>query len=206
MFCVVRSTKKIMAAAAFTASLLLAGFAAQAASGDFMQTGKITSQPIGHYEFCKREARECAITSRDTRALKLTPANWQHIIEVNFSVNERIKPMTDMEIYGIEEYWAYPTTVGDCEDYVLLKQRELHQAGIPLTDLLITVVRKPNGEGHAVLTARTDRSDFVLDNLTDEVMRWDETDYTYLKRQAANHTGRWVTIEAPDNLLVGSVR
>ncbi|MFL4468104.1 transglutaminase-like cysteine peptidase, partial [Brucella melitensis] len=53
---------------------------------------------------------------------------------------------------------------------------------------------------------RTDRSDFVLDNLTDEVMRWDETDYTYLKRQAANHTGRWVTIEAPDNLLVGSVR
>lgn len=143
---------------------------------------------------------------RDTRALKLTPANWQHIIEVNFSVNERIKPMTDMEIYGIEEYWAYPTTVGDCEDYVLLKQRELHQAGIPLTDLLITVVRKPNGEGHAVLTARTDRGDFVLDNLTDEVMRWDETDYTYLKRQAANHTGRWVTIEAPDNLLVGSVR
>lgn len=84
MFCVVRSTKKIMAAAGFTASLLLAGFAAQAASGDFMQTGKITSQPIGHYEFCKREARECAITSRDTRALKLTPANWQHIIEVNF--------------------------------------------------------------------------------------------------------------------------
>ncbi len=57
MFCVVRSTKKIMAAAGFTASLLLAGFAAQAASGDFMQTGKITSQPIGHYEFCKREAR-----------------------------------------------------------------------------------------------------------------------------------------------------
>jgi len=206
MFCVVRSTKKIMAAAAFAASVLMTGFGAQAASGDFMQTGKVTSQPIGHYEFCKREAQECNIASRDTRPLPLGHANWQRIVEVNLSVNERIKPMTDMEIYGVEEYWAYPTTVGDCEDYVLLKQRELQKAGIPISDLLITVVRKPDGEGHAVLTVRTDRGDFVLDNLTDEVLRWNETDYTYLKRQATNNTGRWVTIEAPDNLLVGSVR
>lgn len=206
MFCVVRSTKKIMAAAAFAASVLITGFGAEAASGDFMQTGKVTSQPIGHYEFCKREAQECNIASRDTSPLPLGHANWQRIVEVNLSVNERIKPMTDMEIYGVEEYWAYPTTVGDCEDYVLLKQRELQKAGVPITDLLITVVRKPDGEGHAVLTVRTDRGDFVLDNLTDEVLRWNETDYTYLKRQATNNTGRWVTIEAPDNLLVGSVR
>jgi len=206
MFCVVRSTTKIMAAAGFAVSLLMASFGAEAASGDFMQTGKLTSQPIGHYEFCKREPKECGITSRDTRALQLNHSNWQRIVEINLSVNERIKPMTDMEIYGVEEYWVYPTTVGDCEDYVLLKQRELQKAGIPLTDLLITVVRKPDGEGHAVLTVRTDRGDFVLDNLTDEVMRWNETDYTYLKRQAANDTGRWVTIEGPDNLLVGSVR
>lgn len=206
MFCVVRSTKKIMAAAAFAASVLMTGFGAQAASGDFMQTGRVTSQPIGHYEFCKREAQECNIASRDTSPLPLGHTNWQRIVEVNLSVNERIKPMTDMEIYGVEEYWAYPTTVGDCEDYVLLKQRELQKAGIPISDLLITVVRKPDGEGHAVLTVRTDRGDFVLDNLTDEVLRWNETDYTYLKRQATNNTGRWVTIEAPDNLLVGSVR
>ncbi|MBJ6132642.1 transglutaminase-like cysteine peptidase [Ochrobactrum sp. Q0168] len=206
MFCVVRSTKKIMAAAAFAASVLMTGFGAEAASGDFMQTGKVTSQPIGHYEFCKREAQECNIASRDTSPLPLGHTNWQRIVEVNLSVNERIKPMTDMEIYGVEEYWAYPTTVGDCEDYVLLKQRELQKAGIPISDLLITVVRKPDGEGHAVLTVRTDRGDFVLDNLTDEVLRWNETDYTYLKRQATNNTGRWVTIEAPDNLLVGSVR
>ncbi|MBA8836986.1 putative transglutaminase-like cysteine proteinase [Ochrobactrum sp. RH2CCR150] len=195
-----------MAAAAFAASVLMTGFGAEAASGDFMQTGKVTSQPIGHYEFCKREAQECNIASRNTSPFQLGHANWQQIVEVNLSVNERIKPMTDMEIYGVEEYWAYPTTVGDCEDYVLLKQRELQKAGVPITDLLITVVRKPDGEGHAVLTVRTDRGDFVLDNLTDEVLRWNETDYTYLKRQATNNTGRWVSIEAPDNLLVGSVR
>lgn len=206
MFCVVRSSLKIIAAASVGIAALVVSFGAQAGSGAFMQAGKLTSQPIGHYEFCKREAAECNIVSRDTRPLSLNNNNWQLIQTVNLSANERIKPMTDMEIYGVEEYWAYPTTVGDCEDYVLLKQRELAKAGIPMTDLLITVVRKPDGEGHAVLTVRTDRGDFVLDNLTDEVLRWDETEYTYLKRQAANNTGRWVTIESPDNLLVGSVK
>jgi len=197
---------KIIAAASIGIAALVVSFSAQAGTGAYMQTGKLTSQPIGHYEFCKREAAECNIVSRDTRALSLNNNNWQLIQTVNLSANERIKPMTDMEIYGVEEYWAYPTTVGDCEDYVLLKQRELAKAGIPMTDLLITVVRKPDGEGHAVLTVRTDRGDFVLDNLTDEVLRWDETEYTYLKRQAANNTGRWVTIESPDNLLVGAVK
>ncbi|PWL19503.1 transglutaminase [Falsochrobactrum shanghaiense] len=206
MFCVVRSARKIIAAASLGAAVLVSGFGAEAATSAYMQTGKLTSQPIGHYEFCKREASECAITSRDTRPLALGHNNWQNIVEINLSVNERIQPMTDMEIFGVEEYWDYPTTVGDCEDYVLLKQRELHQAGIPMTDLLITVVRKPDGEGHAVLTVRTDRGDFILDNLTDEVMRWDESDYTFLKRQSASHTGRWVSIEAPDNLLVGAVK
>ncbi len=62
-----------------------------------------------------------------------------------------------------------------------------------MSDLLITVVRKPDGEGHAVLTLRTDRGDFILDNLTDSVKPWDETPYRFLKRQASEHTGRWVT-------------
>lgn len=206
MLCIVRSGMKIIAAASIGIAALVVSFSAQAGTGAYMQTGKLTSQPIGHYDFCKREAAECNIVSRDTRPLSLNNSNWQLIQTVNLSANERIKPMTDMEIYGVEEYWAYPTTVGDCEDYVLLKQRDLAKAGIPMTDMLITVVRKPDGEGHAVLTIRTDRGDFVLDNLTDEVMRWDETDYTYLKRQAANHTGRWVSIESPDNLLVGAVK
>lgn len=206
MYCVVRSAKNFVAAVSVGAAALFTSFAADAAATSaYMHTGKLTSQPIGHYEFCKREARECNIISRNTRPLALNIDNWQLIVEINHSVNERIQPMTDMEIYGVEEYWAYPSTVGDCEDYVLLKQRELAKAGIPMTDLLITVVRKPDGEGHAVLTVRTDHGDFILDNLTDKVMRWDESDYTFLKRQSASHSGRWVDIEELDNLLVGSV-
>ncbi|RCS25079.1 transglutaminase [Phyllobacterium salinisoli] len=193
-------------AAIIFGALLSASSGAFAASDDFMRIGGLSSQPIGHYEFCKRLPQECSVRSKDTSPLSLTQEIWQRIVAVNASVNERIKPLTDKEIYGKEEYWAYPVLFGDCEDYVLEKRRELAQTGIRISDLLITVVRKRDGEGHAVLTVRTDRGDFVLDNLTDEVKNWQETNYTYLKRQAANYSGRWVSIEAPSNLLVGSVK
>lgn len=209
MFSFVKFKNLTLSAAGLVASLVLAlGSSALAAqtSSPFMATGGLTSQPIGHYEFCKRLPAECNVTSAQTAPVKLDQATWAKIVQVNIEVNALIQPMTDMEIYGVEEYWTYSTTVGDCEEYVLLKRRELAKAGIPLSSLLITVLRKPDGEGHAVLTVRTDRGDFILDNLTDAVKNWQETDYTYLKRQAANHTGRWVSIETPGNLVVGAVK
>lgn len=192
-----------VAVALFMVSL---GSNSASASEAFMTTGGLTSQPIGHYEFCKRTPDECSIRSRSVMPEKMNHDFWQLIVNVNSSDNQKIKPLTDMEIYGVEEYWAYPDKVGDCEDYVLLKRRDLMQAGISPANLLITVVRKPDGEGHAVLTVRTDKGDFVLDNLVDGVKNWSETEYTYLKRQATNNTGRWVSIEAPTNILVGSVQ
>jgi predicted transglutaminase-like cysteine proteinase len=204
MFGVARVLKTMGFAAAFFMAALGANSAS--ASEAFMTTGGLTSQPIGHYEFCKRLPDECNIRSRNVMPEKMNHDFWQLIVNVNSDDNHKIKPLTDMEIYGVEEYWAYPDKVGDCEDYVLLKRRDLMQAGISPANLLITVVRKPDGEGHAVLTVRTDKGDFVLDNLVDGVKNWSETEYTYLKRQATNNTGRWVSIEAPTNILVGSVQ
>lgn len=194
----------------FTASLLLiaaaTGSTTQASGAGAMITGGLTSQPIGHYEFCKRFASECSIRPRDTGPVIVTDALWNQISEVNKAVNAAVKPMSDYDVYGQDEYWAYPErSVGDCEDYVLEKRRQLNALGISLSNLLITVLRKPDGEGHAVLTVRTNRGDFILDNLNDELRAWNETGYQFLKRQAANHTGRWVTIYDDQNMLVGSV-
>lgn len=170
-----------------------------------MTVGGYTSQPIGHYEFCKRSPAECRIRTLDYGPQRLTRALWREIVEINVSVNRKVQPMNDFDIYGKDEVWAYPDGVGDCEDYVLEKRRKLQAAGVSLSNLLITVVRKPDGEGHAILTVRTNRGDFVLDNLTDRVKPWDDTGYWYLKRQASNHTGRWVTIDGFNNPFVGSV-
>jgi len=194
--------------AAFFVGLLIGGLSAGPAfAGAPMATGGLTSQPIGHYEFCKANPAECAIRSRDAGPEHMTGALWKTVTAVNLHVNQTVKPMSDMEIYGKDEVWAYPDNgVGDCEDYVLEKRRELMQRGISLSNLLITVVRKPDGEGHAVLTLRTDKGDFILDNLTDLVRQWDETGYRFLKRQATDHTGHWVTIREGQAPLVGAVQ
>ena len=179
--------------------------ATQAGASEPMTTGGITSQPIGHYEFCKANPMECVIRMRDRGPHPMTDAVWDRLVAVNVAVNAAIRPMNDFDIYGKDEVWAYPDGVGDCEDYVLEKRRTLNEGGISLSNLLITVVRKPDGEGHAILTVRTSEGDFILDNLTDSVRDWDETSYSFLKRQASNHTGHWVTIRTGQAPLVGSV-
>lgn len=171
-----------------------------------MATGGLTSQPIGHYEFCQRMPSECAVRLRDRGPLQASDAVWTLIERVNAHVNKAVKPMSDFDIYGRDEHWAYPDQgVGDCEDYALEKRRQLAEKGISLSNLLITVVRKPDGEGHAVLTLRTNRGDFILDNLNDDLRPWYKTGYRFLKRQASTHTGRWVTLREEQNMLVGAV-
>ena len=160
-----------------------------------MSVGGRTSQPIGHAYFCAQLPQECAIRSTQTNAPRLTQKNWGDLLEVNDYSNMTIEPVTDLDLYGVEEHWTYPKSYGDCEDFVLLKRFMLIQRGWPESSLLITVVKQPNGEGHAVLTVRTDRGDYVLDNLDDEVKRWDQTAYRFLKRQSTKHTGHWTAIK-----------
>lgn len=192
---------------AFAAIFVSAGAAipAPSATALSMQTGAITSQPIGHYEFCQSHRPECEIKTKSTVAPRVTDFGWSVIRQVNLAVNSEVTPMTDMDMYGKDEVWAYPDGAGDCEDYVLLKRKRLLDKGFSPADLLITVVRKPDGEGHAVLTVRTAQGDFILDNLDNDVKIWSKTPYRFLKRQASFNTGRWVTIENGAEVLVGSV-
>jgi predicted transglutaminase-like cysteine proteinase len=171
-----------------------------------MIVGSITSQPIGHYEFCQQYPDECNVRSKVSPAPRLTEAGWSAVEAINIIVNTTITPMTDMEVYGREEVWAYPVDAGDCEDFALLKRKQLLQRGFSPADVLMTVVRKPDGEGHAVLTLRTAQGDYILDNLDTKIKLWSDTPYTYLKRQASFNTGRWVTIENGKDMVVGSVR
>jgi predicted transglutaminase-like cysteine proteinase len=181
-------TKTIKTGAVAFLFSLAAAQAAMALPANIPLAGA-TNQPIGHYEFCKQYADECRSNGKDAGPLVLTQENWKTILNVNYAANTDVQPMTDMEIYGVEEKWAYPDTVGDCEDYVLLKRKRLIDAGISPSNLLITVVLQPNGEGHAVLTVRTDRGDFVLDNMRNKVLLWSETEYRYLKRQSSANAG-----------------
>ena len=197
--------KTAFAVLALGASVLSSAFSAEAASR-YMRTGAITSQPIGHYQFCQTNKADCSVVSATVTPARVTDFGWNVIKEVNAEVNRRILPMTDQDIYGRDEVWAYPTDVGDCEDFVLEKRRELMKRGFAASNLLITVVRKPDGEGHAVLTVKTSLGDYVLDNLEARILPWNETEYTYLKRQSETNSGVWVKINDGRAEAVASVR
>jgi len=120
------------------------------------------------------------------------------MVKVNAWVNNRVKRITDQEHWGVVENWNYPDDgYGDCEDYVLLKRRMLMQAGWPREALLITVVRDKKGDGHAVLTVRTNRGEFVLDNQESEILPWNKTGYRFVKRQSQANPNIWVSLGEP---------
>lgn len=185
--------------------VVAAMFASLPSAEAAMVTRGATSQPVGHFDFCKTYPAECG-RNADVRPIRLTDRAWATIVEINAAVNNGITARTDQEIYGVPEHWAYPTTEGDCEDFALLKQYMLEREGFPRSALLMTVVRQRNGEGHAVLTLRTDRGDMVLDNLDQRVLDWTLTPYQYLKRQAEQDSSKWVSIDDGRDMLVGSVR
>ena len=164
----------------------------------FVTVGDVARAPIGWVDFCLENKSECATTPSEPRDVVLTSKAWTDMIKVNAWVNESIKPMTDLEHWGVVERWNYPDDgYGDCEDYVLLKRRMLMQAGWPREALLITVVRDKKGDGHAVLTVKTDRGEFILDNQEPQVLPWTKTGYRFVKRQSQSDPNLWVSLGEP---------
>jgi predicted transglutaminase-like cysteine proteinase len=164
----------------------------------FVAVGAPSRPPIGWLEFCAEHARECETRPAEPRDILLSAKVWKDLVRINNRVNDTVTPLTDLEHWGVAERWNYPDDgYGDCEDYVLLKRRMLMQAGWPRQALLITVVRDKRGDGHAVLTVRTDKGEFILDNQNPEILLWTDTGYRFLKRQSQRDPNVWVTLGDP---------
>jgi predicted transglutaminase-like cysteine proteinase len=119
-------------------------------------------------------------------------------IRPSLEISNTIKPLTDIEHWGVVDRWSYPDDgYGDCEDYVLLKRRMLIESGWPRDALLVTVVHNEKDEGHAVLTVTTDSGDYVLDNQNMNILLWSETGYRFVKRQSQSDPNVWVSLNSP---------
>ncbi len=180
---------------------------AASAASLYVTTSEATRPPIGWVEFCQENRTDCEGAVSSPRDVVLSAQAWRDLVRVNRWVNDNVRPMTDIEHYKVVEKWTYPDDgYGDCEDYVLLKRRMLIAAGWPREALLITVVRERNGDGHAVLTVKTDRGDFVLDNQNPNILLWSETAYRFVKRQSQADPNRWVSLgdPRPDNATASS--
>jgi predicted transglutaminase-like cysteine proteinase len=164
----------------------------------FAAVGASVRAPIGWLEFCSEYAPECETKPLEARDVVLSTKAWKDLTRINRRVNDTVKPITDLEHWGVVERWNYPDDgYGDCEDYVLLKRRMLMQAGWPRQALLITVVRDKRGDGHAVLTVKTDKGEFILDNQNEEILLWSETGYRFVKRQSQSDPNVWLALGEP---------
>jgi predicted transglutaminase-like cysteine proteinase len=178
---------------------MLLGMQVPAHAGDehplYASLGETTRAPIGWVEFCADNPEECRGGPSEPRDIVMSQTAWRDLNKVNRWVNETVKPMTDMDHWGVIEKWSLPTDgYGDCEDYVLMKRKMLIDAGWPREALLITVVRDKKGEGHAVLTVKSDKGEFVLDNQNESIVSWSDTGYRFVKRQSQSDPNVWVSL------------
>jgi predicted transglutaminase-like cysteine proteinase len=181
-------------AAAFLVASALSTSAFSAGSTQFAPEFGKSLPPIGFVKFCVSNPEECKGVGRRVQRVDATPTAWNQLYQINSKVNADITPMSDDDLYGTPELWAYPVKAGDCEDYLLLKKRELEKLGFDAGALLITVVLDEKSEGHAVLTVATNRGDYVLDNRRNDILLWNDTGYTFLKRQSQQDPKTWIAL------------
>lgn len=131
----------------------------------------------------------------------MTPELWSKLNRINDRVNRAILERTDLDTYGTADYWTTPIEdgqrYGDCEDFVLEKQRALAAAGVPRRVLNIALVTTRGGESHAVLLVSTRDGDFVLDNMSAWVTPWRQAPYRWRQRQVNGDAFAWAMIEDP---------
>ena len=165
-------------------------------SSTFAEVGAPTSIPYGWVDFCGRRPEECGLGKLTPRDIHLTkqalgdPRQSQRLRQRRNRADQQSRSLGH-DARPLD----YPTDgKGDCKVYALFKRKQLVDAGFPRSALLMTIVRDQDGEGHAVLTVKTDRGDFVLDNLTDEILPWNETGYRFIKRQAQDDPNVWLAM------------
>ncbi|MEX0349525.1 MAG: transglutaminase-like cysteine peptidase [Paracoccaceae bacterium] len=164
-----------------------------AADPRFLAVSTSFPAPGGAQNLCRDYSWACSAAQK--RSL---PADYERAMvwRVNQSVNAATRDVTDLRQYKIEEKWALPTRLGgDCEDFALLKKRELVRAGVDPRKLLIATVLDRRRNPHAVLVYRSPQGDLVLDNLTNRIKTWTETGYVFLRMQDPRQPRKWVGIQ-----------
>lgn len=157
---------------------------------------KTATPPQAFLDFCQRFADQCGGPKAVSYQVTLTDTALQLIELVNTGMNHAIQPEEDWKHYGREEVWTIPVDgYGDCDDYVLVKRKALINLGVPESALRIALVYTKGLARHALLTVVTDKGNYVLDNLTDEIRSWERTPYIWIKWQDPKSKSGWASLK-----------
>lgn len=162
---------------------------ASADGESFIQADKPIAPPDGFAGLCDRYRWACARNGGGNGA---SSDDVKLAGKINRQVNRSTHSISDRRQYGREEVWALPTARGgDCEDFVLLKKRELIRHGVAPERLLIATVLDRKRGSHAVLVLRTDQGDMVLDNVRNQILPWWRTGYSFIRIQNPSRPTQW---------------
>lgn len=111
------------------------------------------------------------------RAMNPEGTHLESLETVNQFFNTRIRYASDIQVWGIKEFWATPFEfmckgAGDCEDYAIAKFFTLKEVGVPERNLNIMYGKRIHfGTAHMVLGYyRTPEAvPLILDNITDMI-------------------------------------
>src|SRR6202047_3219732 len=160
--------------------------------------GSPTLAPFQHVRFCLHYPSDCKSNPTENERIDLNAETSDLLKGVNRRVNMSISPT--LKSYGpeVQDGWTIAPVEGDCNDYAVTKRHELLESGLPAKALRLSVVKTSSGIGHLVLVVVTTKGDIVMDNLTEAIRPWQNTDYHWLKIQSANDARYWYEVKAPD--------
>ncbi|MCG7518244.1 transglutaminase-like cysteine peptidase [Ruegeria sp. Ofav3-42] len=188
----VTNSGRAVGIAAFVFGAAFAGSRVDASEGNFIRAVAASPPPSGAQQLCRQYAWACSSKA----SVQMTSQQEMQIIQrVNRHVNATTQAITDQSQYRTRERWALPTSRGgDCEDFALLKKRDLIRAGVDPSKLLIATVLDTRRNAHAVLVYRSAGGDLVLDNLTNRIKPWSATRYLFLRMQDPKKPSNWVGV------------
>lgn len=173
--------------------------------GNWARAKRKISAEAASYVACDTGSSKCPTQLRSWRA-KLTL--WKSLsaetklLHVNQFANAAIGYTDDRKAFRTADYWATPLESlkgrGDCEDYVLLKYVSLRSLGFFEDQLRIVIANDlESGVGHAVLSVRLGKENYILDNQDNRVLRHDSIK-RYAPVYSVNANGRWINIATRD--------
>lgn len=102
--------------------------------------------------------------------------NSAKLAAVNAWANSQIRFVEDKALYGKADYWATASETlraraGDCEDIAIVKMQLLAAAGVPRSDMYLTLARDlARNADHAMLIVKAEGRYWLLDNSTDRLL------------------------------------
>ena len=152
--------------------------------------GSYAAPPRAFDAYCSTYVDQC-VSVGGVEPVALDEERWAELVAVNRSVNRHIRPNPHARL----DVWTIGATSGACNEFAIEKRKELIERGWPSASLLLTVAYTMGGEAHLVVTVRTDRGDFVLDNLRSAVLPVERTNLRFVARQTTIHPRLWTSVE-----------